>query len=333
MRRLVVALCIAQASVAYGDATVTVTLNDEGRELAQRLGFSVPDFVAHTQAQIDELYKISRIDALLRSFANTAAFAQRGLGADYDVDPGDIFIGAGTAGVQGDVAIGTTDSALGGSIVNFSVLAGVNLSRWHLPKWTVFANGFYEGTTIRGLEGDLLTLGAHVQYQLVQPTLPAKARWTGVAITTGVEYAHWTVGTASSLETHFIAEGSGGRKSIHVSSTGALDVDASTFAFPIEVTTGARLLRVFSLYGGGGVTLATGGSQINAQLDSELTINEEMLPVGNATIDGTGENGPSAASAHAIAGAMLHTRHIRVFVQGTFASDELALALGLRVVP
>ncbi|HEX5062370.1 MAG TPA: hypothetical protein VFV99_23525, partial [Kofleriaceae bacterium] len=163
MRRLVVALGLAHASVASGDATVTVTLNQQGERLASDLGLSVPDLISTAEARIDELYRVSRIEELLRAVGNTAAFAQRGLGADYDLDAGDIFVGAAAAGVHGDVAIGTTNTLLGGSIVNFSLLAGANLQRWHHARWTVFASGFYEATTIHGLEGHLLTLGAHTQ--------------------------------------------------------------------------------------------------------------------------------------------------------------------------
>jgi len=324
---------VASSAVASGDATVTVTLNQQGRELASDLGLSVPALIEHAEARIDELYKVSRIDELLRAFANTAGFAQRGLGADYDVDPGDIFVGAGAAGVHGDVAIGTTNTLLGGSIVNFSLLAGANLRRWHHPRWTTFASGFYEATTIHGLEGHLLTLGAHVQYQLVQPTQPGNAMWTGVAATTGLEVAKWTVGTASSIESHFIAEGPNDRHSIHMSSTGTLDVITTTVGVPIELTTGVRLLHVITLYTGGGLALTSGDSTISAQLESQLTINSDNLPVGSATITGSGESSPSIASAHAIAGAMIHTRHARVFMQGTLGSGELSVALGLRVVP
>jgi hypothetical protein len=333
MRLLVVALSLAQASAVHAEATVTVTLNDKGRDLATELGFSVPDFIATSEARIDELYRVSRIDELLRAFANTAAFAQRGLGVDYDVDAGDVFIGVGAAGVHGDVAIGTTNQLLGGSIVNFSLLVGANLSRWQAPRWTAFANGFYETTTIHGLEGHLLTLGAHAQYQLVQPTQPSRARWTGVAATTGLEYAKWTVGTASSIESHFIAEGPNDRSSIHMSSTGTLDVDTTTFSVPLEVTTGVRLIDLFTLYTGGGAALTTGDSTISAQLDSLLTINSDNIPVGTATITGSGESSPSALSLHAIAGFMIHTRHARIFLQGAFAPGELSIGLGLRMVP
>jgi hypothetical protein len=329
---LVVVLGLAQTTVASGEATVTVTLNQQGQELAADLGLSVPELIATAEAKIDELYKVSRIDQLLRAFANTAAFAQRGLGADYDVDPGDIFVGAGVAGVHGDVAIGTTNELLGGSVINYSLIAGANLRRWHHPRWTLFANGMYESTTIRGLEGHMFTIGGHAQYQLVQPTQPARARWTGVAVTSGLEHARWSLGTASSIESRFIAQGPAERASIHMSSTGTLDVLTRTYSVPIEVTTGARL-SVLSLYTGGGLVLTAGDSSITAQLNSLLTINADSLPVGNATIVGSGESGPSAANVHWLVGALVHTRHARVFIQGAFAPSELSVSLGLRMVP
>ncbi|HEX5059305.1 MAG TPA: hypothetical protein VFV99_08100, partial [Kofleriaceae bacterium] len=93
------------------------------------------------------------------------------------------------------------------------------------------------------------------------------------------------------------------------------------------------LLDVLSLYGGGGLVLTTGDSTITAQLDSQLSINADMLPVGNATITGSGDSGPSAATVHALVGAMIHTRHARIFLQGAFAPDELSVSLGLRMVP
>lgn len=333
MRCLVVLLGLAQAATASAQSTVTVTLNQRGQDVAEELGLSVPDLIAHAEQRIDELYRVSRIDQLLRSFANAAAFAQRGVGTDYDVDAGDILVGGAASGVHGDVAIGTTNKLLGGSFYNFSVLAGVNLGRWKHPRWTTFASGYYHSMTIRGLEGHLLTLAAHVQYQLVPPTRPGNARWTGVAVTTGLEYARWTVGTASSIESHFTAQGTTKHRTIHMSSTGTLDVLTSTASVPIEVTTGVRLLGVLSLYGGGGVAFTTGDSTITAELDSVLSINSDHLPIGNAVITGSGESSPSAASAHALAGIAVHTRHVRVSLQGAFAPSELSVSLGVRIAP
>lgn len=324
-----VALILAMAGVAHADSQVTVTLNQEGEALADRLGVSVPDLLANTKTQIDELYKVSRIDELLRAFANTAAFTHRGHAVDYDVDPDDILVGASGGGVHGDVAIGTTNSLLGGSILNYAVMTGVNLGRWKQPRITVFASGFYNTQTIHGLTGHLLTLSTHAQVQLVPAVVRRHLRWTGVAATTGIEYTRLTLGTSSSIESHFTAEGPNEHITIHMSSTGTLDVLTTTYTVPLEVTTGVRF-GALALYGGGGLMITTGSSTITAQLDSVLSYTGDHIPVGNAVITGSGKNTPSTLSAHAITGLAIHTRYVRFFLQGTFAPGETAASLGVR---
>ena len=260
MRCAIAALLLCGATVAHAEssASVTVTLNDGGEALAANLGLSVPELIQQSKDQIDELYKVSRIDDLLRAFANTTSFSQRGLGVDYDVDPNDILIGAAVAGIHGDVAIGTTNEWLGGSIINYAGNVGVNLGRWEHPRWTVFASGFYQTQTIHGLTGHLLTLGSHVQYQAVPAGPRGGVRWTGVAATGGLEYARLTMGTSSSIESHFTAQGPTEHATIHMSSTGTLDVLTSTVTIPVEVTTGVRFGGVLSLYAGGGIDVTTG---------------------------------------------------------------------------
>ncbi len=333
MRRvLLVAALLAHAATARADSMVTVALNAEGEQLASELGLSIPDLIATAQARIDELYKVTRLGDLLHAFANTAAAAQRGLGVDYDPDSGDILIGAGGGGVHGDVAIGTTNSLLGGSIINVAAMTGVNLGRWSHPRWTVFANGFYESTTIHGLDGSLFTIGAHVQYHVLPATRPATLRWIGVAATTGLEHASWVVGTSTggSIESHFTATGPDSHHTIHMSSTGTLDVTTSTVSVPIELTTGVRLFDTLVLYGGAGLDLTTGSSTVVAQLHSLLTINNDNIPIGTAEISGSGSSSPSAVTVHALVGLEIHTRHVRVVVQTAVAPGELAVNLGVR---
>jgi hypothetical protein len=288
--------------------------------------------IAQAQGRIDELYRLSALPKLLRAFANTAAFAKRGLGVDYDPDPRDIMVGVSGAGVQGDVAVGTVNP-LAGSFINFAVMAGVNLGRWGHPRWTVFASGFHEGTTINGLEGKLGTFGAHVQYRLVPPTQPGGARWMGVMATSGLEYARWTLGTAGSVESHFTAEGPNEHKTVHMSSTGTLTVLTSTFTVPLEVTTAVRLANTFVLCGGLGLDLAAGSSTVEARLDSLLTINSERLPIGNAVITGSDSGSPSPFGVRALGGFGIHTGHVRVSVLGAYASDQLAVSIGVRIAP
>ena len=328
----VVVLALATTSGARAESSIEVMLNARGEQLAADLGIDVPAFIADAEARIDALYRLSRTGELLRAFANIAAFAQRGLGVDYDPDPGDVMVGLAGTGFHGDIAIAANDSLLAGSSVNAAVMTGVNLARWGRPRWTVFANGFYAATTVRALEGNLLTLGAHVHYRLVPASRPGRIRWTGLAVTTGLELARWNVGAVQSLETNFRVQGATDEKSIHISSRGTLALRASTLGIPLEVTTGIRIFDVVTPYAGVGVELATGSSSVDVALDSELTINADSIPIGTAVISGADRSAPDAVAVHALAGLQLHTRHARVSFQGTIADGAWAIALGVRVV-
>jgi hypothetical protein len=328
VRALVVLLLLA--GTAHAQSTVTVTLNDQGRMLAADLGLSVQDLIDNAEARIDELYKVSRIDELLRTVANTAAFAQRGLHVDYDVDAGDILVGVAVGAVNGEVAIGTTNT-FADSVFSIGVMGGANLERWNHPRWTVFGGASYKETTFRGLTGDLRTFGAHAQFQAIPARSRGHARWTGVAVTSGLEYARLSVGknTEGPIVSHFTAQGPAERSTVQMDSTGQLDVLATTYTLPVEVTTGGRFGRV-GLFGGGGLSFTGGQSTVTAQLSSVLSINSDNLHIGDAVITASGESSPSPVAVHALVGATIHTKHVRGVLQGAFAPGETAASIGVR---
>lgn len=311
------------------DSTVTVMLNAQGQQLAQQFGQSEQQMIDKVQAGIDSIYQTAHIQDLLRAFADTAAFSDRSAGVAYLVDRNDILVGAvATGALSSDAALGT-GTFVGGAIVNLGITAGVNLGRWDHDAWTVFANGFYESQTIHGLDGHLFTTGAHVQRVVV----PSQGHWTGIAATTGLEYARWTVGEAAPIHTHFTVTGDGDqKKTIDYLAQGTLDVRADTYTVPLEVTTGV-LLGPIGFYGGGGIDVTAGSSDINAVLQGDLTINKDPIQIGTATITASGSDGPSAVTAHALAGFEVHTRHVRFYVQGAIAPAQEAVSIGVRISP
>jgi hypothetical protein len=318
---------VLAALLFVADSTVTVTLNAQGQALAQQFGQSEQQMVDKVKAGIDSIYQTAHIEGLLRAFANTAAFADRSAGVAYLVDRGDVTVGAlATGALSSDAALGT-GTFVGGAIVNLGVTAGVNLGRWDQPAWTVFANGFYESQTVHGLDGHLTTTGVHVQRKVV----PAREHWSGVDVTGGLEYARWTIGEAMPIHTHFTVTGNANqKKTIDYLAAGTLDVRADTYTVPIEVTTGVRV-GVLGLYGGAGVDLTFGSSDISAVLDGDLTVNTEMTPIGTAKITASGSSGPDTVSVHALGGIELHTRYMRVYLQGAIAPSEDAVTFGLRI--
>ena len=326
------AAVVASSGRAQAEGTVSVTLNQLGMDIANQIGASVPDLTANAQQKIDALFQLSGLPHLLGSFANTGAFAVRGLGVDYQPDAGDVIMGVVVDGAIASDAQLSTDRPLSATVINYAIHGGLNLARWHQPRLTVFASGSYAATTIRGLSGELLAAGAHLQYKLVPASAPGNARWTGLDVTSGLEYAHWSISLASSLETHIVVTGTSGDEYVHMSCTGTLSVLAQTLTLPLEVSTGVRFLDVIGLYGGLGADLTTGSSTIDAVLDAVLSINAARMEIGTAHITASGASGPDAATVHAFGGLEIHTHHFRVFAQASIAPNEEGLTFGLRGV-
>ena len=92
-------------------------------------------------------------------------------------------------------------------------------------------------------------------------------------------------------------------------------------------------MGVLDAYAGAGLDLTGGESSIGVNLSGDLTIDMDRLPIGTASIMASGNNSPSPVTAHALGGLQLHTRYVRVFLQGAIATGEIGLAIGLRIVP
>jgi hypothetical protein len=157
-------------------------------------------------------------------------------------------------------------------------------------------------------------------------------RWTGVDLTSGLDVAHWHVGAAAPIKIDFkvVSATTGEVKIVDLASTGKLDVLATTYTIPLEVTTGVRFWNTLGVYGGGGVDVIAGHSEIDASLAGDLTINSNHLPIGTAVITASGRSTPDPITVHALGGLDIHTTHVRVFVQGALAPDEEAVTFGVR---
>ena len=334
MRVAAVVLLGIGATARADTATVNVMLTPAGEQLAQGLGDSnVQELITRVQDEVNTIYQTQRIGPLLDAFLTTTEFANKSLGVDYQTQPGEIQIGVVADGaLSTDEAFTTSSSVTTGAIVNIGVMAGANLGRWTSPRWSVFANAFYESGLLRSLDGHLLTLGAHVQYKLVMPTPPSAVRWTGVDVTSGLELARWTLGNSAPIVTHFTVTGDtpGESRNLTLTSVGSLSLVATTFTVPIEVTTGVRFGDVFALFAGGGIDMTVGSSTLTASLDGDLTITQDGTDVGTVIITASGAQSPSFFDVHALAGLQLDLPHVHFFVEGLLAPGVYGASSGLR---
>jgi hypothetical protein len=319
---------------AHAQATVNVNLTPAGQQLAQDFGDSAATLISKVEAEVNAVYQTQHIGPLLDAFLTTTQFANKSLGVDYQTQPSEIEIGVVVDGaLSTDEAFSTSGKLTTGALVNIAATAGMNFGHWGLSRLSVFANGFYETGSLKSLDGHLLTLGAHAQYKVVMPSRPGAVRWTGVDVTSGLEFARWTLGNSAPLVTHFTLDGTTPGESLNMTltSTGTLSLVATTFSIPIEVTTGVRFGDVFAVFAGGGVDLTFGSSTFTAALNGNMTKTDDGTLEGTVDISASGSQSPSVFTVHALAGLQLDVPHFHYYVEGLLAPGVYGVATGIRL--
>jgi hypothetical protein len=333
MRRLALLLAMSATSRARADSSVVVTLTPRGAQLADYLHMDVDQLIANAEGKFNTLFQTANLPALLSAFASTTAIADRGLGVDYAVTGTPLMVGIVANGaVPTDDSLGTdADRVIGGFVFNFAAMVGANLGRWDHPKWTVFANGFYETAGYKELQGDLTTGGAHVQYRALDGTR-GTVRWIGLDVTTGLELAKWTISTKrDSLPINFkVDNGMGDSEHLTFDAKGVMNVEATSTTVPLEITSGISFGDIAILYGGGGFDLTSATATIDVNLDGDLLIRTTMEQMGHATVTASGQASPDALSFHALAGIQFNVPHANFYLQGIATPSDAGLAFGVR---
>jgi hypothetical protein len=323
---------------AFADAAVTVTLTPEGTALATAVGSSPMQLAADIKAKIDRAYQTNDVPGFLRAFTDATAFSQRGLAVDYVSVPSSFIIGLG-----GNVAVSSKDildkdAPTAGAAANLGLMLGANLAGSGFPRWTVFGNGFYNSGSTDRLSGHLTSVGGHAQVKLIQPAADkgvARAfRWTGIDVTSGIEYTRWTLDANKGLVNTFSVGTGATSTSMKLTSDGKFRLTSNAVTIPIEVTTGFRVLGILSLYGGAGVDFTAGKSTVDAALNGNVrTTDASNTDVGTATVTATGDNTASPTALHALVGAQINLWKLKIFVQSNASQTPAAsVSFGLRLV-
>ncbi len=329
----------ALAADARADGSVTIQLTPDGQQLASDLGLSVAAFQRQLEDRLAAIYDTANVDGFIRSFANATSFASRGTGVDYAPLFRDLEVGV-TVNLAAAVDnLSTTADPVGGVAPNLALMAGLNLAHWHHPELAVYVHGMHRGASLDALSGSISNAGGHVQYNLFYPRADASSLlllWSGLHLTAGVEYSRWSFSLDHPLEQSFAVAGASASTTLTTSATGALDLDASSLTFPIEVTTSARVAYFAGVYAGFGLDVQSGTAKAAATLSGTMTgtdpANGGIVDVGTAAISMSGESGPTAVAYHVLAGLEANVWRLKVFVQGTFVPvDGASVALGLRV--
>lgn len=337
--RLVLVSVLVPA-LAHADSSVTITLSDEGKAAAALSGRTPEQMAMDLKAKVDEAYQTANIPGFLRAFTDATAFSQRGIGVDYGSAPEGIIFGiAGNVAAASDSVLEEKEHPTAGAALNFAAMAGYNLKAQDLPKWTLFVSGFYQGASTDKLSGDIASVGAHVQFRILDPQRSDGAgtfvRWLGLSATSGLEYTRWKLG-AKNLTNTFHLDGQNGQPGtdVAVDAAGNFDLTSNAVTVPVEVTTGLRLALIASLYIGAGVDFTVGKSDVNGNLSGDInSTTEPKTKLGTVALTATGDNTASPAAGRVLAGAQLNLWKLKIFVQGNVSATPAAsVAFGLRMV-
>jgi hypothetical protein len=334
-RAIVVAFVIAPAVARADPPTVTVTLTPTGQELAQTYGDSEQSFIQKAVDGVNSYYQTARVDQVLGALLSATAFANNEVGVDHDVRPGARFFGVSAEGaLTNDPAF--VSSLASGAVIDFNLTGGVNLARHGHARWTIFANAGYAEGSLYSLQGHMYSGGAHVQYKAIGPSAPGGVRWIGLDVTTGAEVSRWELGNGlTPIVVHFTlhaAPPNTASTRVTLTSNGTLSLVATTFAIPIEVSTGVRLGEHFTLYAGGGPDVVVGSATLTAQLDGAVTQESDSSQLATVTIIGSANRSAGPLTAHALAGMQLNAGHVHLYVQGVATPDVYGATFGVRAV-
>ena len=329
--RILAAACVLAASAtARADVGVELQLNASGQALARRLGITSSELQQRIRAQVDQLFAADHVATFLEAFADAAAFSGHGIGVDYAC-PCDVVVGLSGAGALAtDDQLGGSDQLARGVAANLALTAGVGLARWGAPRVTLFANGFYHGDGTAGFDGSVASAGAHVQVQLVLPQARnAAVRWRGVAVTTGLELTRWTLGAARPVSQDFTVRGGSMTADVSLASNGRFDVAATTFALPVELSTGLQLAKILGFYVGAGADLDLGSATLAAAQRGTVTDASDRA-LGTVAVTGTASHAASPLVARALAGTELELGQFVLFAQVEAAPSLASVGVGLR---
>jgi hypothetical protein len=345
---LVLTALSAATGVAHADSTsqVTITLNDEGKRIAEQLGFDAEGFRAKAEEKLADAMQISEVQSFLRSFGNATSFSNRGTGVDYASNSERYIFGlAGNLAISANLGDDTADGTPAvGVAPTFSLMGGMNLRPWNHPELTVYANFFHSNSDSGQLRGGITNFGLHGQLKLFTPTRGVKrlfVQWGGLDVTGGLEIARWSLGLHGDLTTPFdISDTENTDASILTANVnGRFDVGSTTVTAPIEITTNLRLLYLLSLYLGGGLDVQAGSAHVDVGAGGGLkgtridTQREEVI--GEVSASASGSNSPSVGAFHLLVGAQANLWRLKIFVQTSLQPSSsnfaVSLATGLRL--
>lgn len=229
-------------------------------------------------------------EKMMKNMSNASVISTKGVGSDYASDM-NVFlvgatVGAGVAYERND----TINSDINGAGAATGMIIGANAEKLNLhhfagldtKRLNFYLNFMKLGHSQNlvnngGVDNDLrlhfLSIGFHFRYDWIQGSGTKRLGWGGVKLHWGYDFNQTDFTYESDLDkvVNLVDNNSGANINGRITGRPKYNVKTTTHSIPLEISTDARFLNVFSLYGGLGTDISYGKAEGSGVADGQVS--------------------------------------------------------------
>lgn len=321
------------ASVGNNAAAATTACNQLNSELDSAINQDLPD---------------TDLSGYAKGISNASSVAGSGT-SDYS-DKFEYFVikpsfGLGVAAdsfsaPETSAGVGFTGNLVFG--INLNLLPVDKLGPVEFKKMDLFVNYFsYNLDYDMGdgaFAGDLNSFGIMARYHIFEPEEgwnEGLFQWAGLFVHTGFQTSSAKLEFSTPIELGADISTPSGQTGNVQNAQVAFSIENSITRIPVEVSTYAKVLYAFTIFGGLGFDIASGNTDIDLNSSGNLMLTSpNTANIGTLTMDESNSGEPEATNFRAFFGSQLNLPFFRLYgqMQKPLGQDSIGTNFGLKII-
>ena len=235
---------------------------------------------------------------------------------------------SGGAGFSGNLVFG----------LNMNLLPVDKIGPIDMKKLDVFVNIFSYGLDMDAgdgnFKGDIGSFGIHARYHLMEGSDFFLGEWGGLFLHTGFQRTTMDLSFSTPIDIGQDINVSGETANIQNANV-AFGMESAITTIPIEISTYLRFLYAFTAFGGLGMDITSGTTDVNLDSAGDMILTSQgNANLGDIVLDDTSSGDPNSFGFRAFAGLQLNLPFFRLYgqVQKPLGQDTLGTNFGLKVL-
>ena len=235
---------------------------------------------------------------------------------------------SGGAGFSGNLVFG----------LNMNLLPVDKIGPIEMKKLDVFVNIFsYDLDLDAGdgaFAGDIGSFGIHARYHLMEGSDFFLGEWGGVFLHTGFQRTTMDLSFSTPIDIGADIDVSGETATVNNANV-AFGMKSAITTIPIEASTYLRFLYVFTAFGGLGMDIITGSTDVNLDSSGDLVLTSQSnASLGDISLDENSSGDPNSFGLRAFAGLQFNLPFLRLYgqFQKPLGQDAVGTNFGMKIL-